>query len=343
MFYVYQFINSSDEIIYVGRTNNINTRIRKQHFTNNGHLDQSCYQETIMILYSECTSLDDSKIKERYLINKISPKYNQCMNNNSKFNFEIKDFNWIYMPVIDDIKIENDLLAESSQEHERIKKTLKTRKVTPIIKPINKFSKNNLIINDASYKLSINRMKIFNLILYKSYKMNSKNVIVTVDELRDIGGETPYTLKKIKSQLNRIKETDFLVNDDKMNFIQRYKFNQNTYEFEILINEKFLNNSEDCTTLDIQAILKLKYLYSIRLYEILKSFKINNIKNFKMDLDNFKKLMCLSNDSYNNFSNINLKVLKPSLKDINENTEVRYDYKEFKCGRRVNGIIFTIK
>lgn len=99
MHYIYKFLNEKDEIIYIGSTNNITTRIKAQHFNGFGHLPNKCYEEVFLVLYSECVSIDDAKVKERYLINKLSPKYNDKLNNNSIFSFNIEISNWEYMPI----------------------------------------------------------------------------------------------------------------------------------------------------------------------------------------------------------------------------------------------------
>jgi predicted GIY-YIG superfamily endonuclease len=95
--YVYKFQNAEGETIYVGFTKNIKGRIRSQHFSTNGHLPKACYDETEMVVYSKCLHEDDAKIKERYLINTLSPTYNDKMNNGSSFNFIIDDFEWKYI------------------------------------------------------------------------------------------------------------------------------------------------------------------------------------------------------------------------------------------------------
>lgn len=98
-FYVYKFLNNNNEVIYVGITGCLKGRIRSQHFTSHGHLPNECYEETEVVVYSECITSDDVKIKERYLINRLSPKYNVKMNNGSQFGFEIDDFNWKYIAI----------------------------------------------------------------------------------------------------------------------------------------------------------------------------------------------------------------------------------------------------
>ena len=45
MAYVYRFIDGKGNIIYVGKTVNINSRMQ-QHFSN-GHLDKQCYNSEL--------------------------------------------------------------------------------------------------------------------------------------------------------------------------------------------------------------------------------------------------------------------------------------------------------
>jgi predicted GIY-YIG superfamily endonuclease len=99
MNYIYQFLNKNEEVIYVGITQDIKTRIRSQHFTAGGHLPKDCYEEAEMVLYHECLSRDDAIIRERYLINILGPKFNTLMNNGSRFPYEINDFKWEYIGV----------------------------------------------------------------------------------------------------------------------------------------------------------------------------------------------------------------------------------------------------
>lgn len=108
MHYIYQFLDANEQVIYVGITCNLKGRLRAQHFTSNGHLPKECYEETEFVIYSECISIDDAKIRERYLINVLAPKFNEKMNNGSRFSFMIDDFNWKYLGV-DKSKIQNSL------------------------------------------------------------------------------------------------------------------------------------------------------------------------------------------------------------------------------------------
>lgn len=91
---VYKFVGYDNEILYIGKTSTDITYRMIQHFLN-GHLESGVYKKVHKIYYSNCLNRDDMSIKERYLINKLNPKYNKEYNNNHSFNFEISDFKWI--------------------------------------------------------------------------------------------------------------------------------------------------------------------------------------------------------------------------------------------------------
>ena len=75
MAYVYRFLDTAQNIIYVGRTININNRI-KSHFAR-GHLPRECYDSVKVVEYMEVNTEADSILVEQYFINKYHPKYNK--------------------------------------------------------------------------------------------------------------------------------------------------------------------------------------------------------------------------------------------------------------------------
>ena len=69
--YVYKFINRNGEIIYIGKTKNLESRIN-----NHNHLDPNCYKELDCIMYATFNTEHEMDFAERYYIQKINPKYN---------------------------------------------------------------------------------------------------------------------------------------------------------------------------------------------------------------------------------------------------------------------------
>ena len=83
MAYVYRFLDSKDNVIYIGKTcRKLETRI-EEHFSDKGHLDKKCYSDTCKIEYLKFKTDADSLLAETYLINKYRPIYNKA--NKSKY------------------------------------------------------------------------------------------------------------------------------------------------------------------------------------------------------------------------------------------------------------------
>ena len=74
-YYVYRFLDSEGNIIYVGRTTNIYYRM-SQHFGSKGHLPKKAYEEVEKIEYTILDNETAMIICEIYFINKNKPKYN---------------------------------------------------------------------------------------------------------------------------------------------------------------------------------------------------------------------------------------------------------------------------
>lgn len=68
---VYFFKDKNDEIIYIGKTIDINDRME-----NHDHLPKECYDSVRKIEYIEIGNVKDMDFLERHLIIKLKPKYN---------------------------------------------------------------------------------------------------------------------------------------------------------------------------------------------------------------------------------------------------------------------------
>lgn len=91
-YYVYRFKNIDDKIIYVGKTNNIRTRM-SQHFTS-GHLPKECYDSVKEIEFIKLNSNTEMDIYETYFINKYNPRYNTMSNYNEHCLLQLPDVYW---------------------------------------------------------------------------------------------------------------------------------------------------------------------------------------------------------------------------------------------------------
>ncbi len=210
MFYVYQLLNKLEEPIYIGVTGNIKTRINVQHFGKTGHLPSECYEETYMVLYSECVSQDDAKIKERYLINKLSPKFNDKLKNGSRFSFEIDGWEWKYIPID-----KNGLIIKKSNKEE---------------------------ITDLSLEY---KHKAF-----KSLKSEKLQLLNRIPCKATLLTETKYAFGKLKLSVLSINNVIWTFHEQVHRLIDNNSTKGSTVNTIKLINESIIRVNEVCLTSD---------------------------------------------------------------------------------------------
>jgi plasmid replication initiation protein len=82
----------------------------------------------------------------------------------------------------------------------------------------------------------------------------------------------------------------------------------------------------------------MKSQYSLRIYEILKSYEYQHKKTF--EIEELKKL--LSAENYTRFPDFKKKVLDISLREINNLSDINVTYAVIKESRRYTQIEFSI-
>ena len=115
---------------------------------------------------------------------------------------------------------------------------------------------------------------------------------------------------------------------------------------EVLFMLKVFDKHNPFTKYEKKDALKLKRDYSIDMYHIFKKYQKLNMgeeKNtFVITLDELKTELGLSK-AYDSISNLKRRVLKPSLAEINEKTDIKVTCVDKKRGRTIEGFKFTVK
>ena len=86
---------------------------------------------------------------------------------------------------------------------------------------------------------------------------------------------------------------------------------------------------------------KLKGTYPIRLYEYLKS-KLSLVK-YKISITELRDILQIPKDKTVRFSNLNNEVIRPSLRQIKDNTDIVASHKKANTGHKWTHVEFTIK
>ena len=93
------------------------------------------------------------------------------------------------------------------------------------------------------------------------------------------------------------------------------------------------------TSYSIYHILAMQSKYSIRLYELLKSFE--NLKYCDFDIEWFK--MRIGAEKYKLFGHLKEKVLSIAMREVNDYGDIHVTYELEKQGRKFSRIKFSIK
>ena len=94
------------------------------------------------------------------------------------------------------------------------------------------------------------------------------------------------------------------------------------------------------TTYKLRSIANLQSGHSIRLYELLMRFNATNSR--VISLDDFRSALGLA-DKYQQFKILNRDVIKPSVEELNQRSDLVITYETIKKGRNVAALAFTFK
>lgn len=96
------------------------------------------------------------------------------------------------------------------------------------------------------------------------------------------------------------------------------------------------------TQYQLYNILAMKSAFSVRIYELMKSYAFQGSHTF--EVDELKRLLMVENvKSYSNFNLFKTKVLEIAQREINELTDLNIYYEPITKGRKVVKVKFRIK
>lgn len=220
-----------------------------------------------------------------------------------------------------------------------------------------KVSKDNALI-DASYRLSLTEMQI---VLYGIGLINPTqpefplNYRIDIKKFADMFNRSHGQIyQEVKEAIvKRFWERDFSYLDEKgrtvtLRWLTKMVHEDKSGYIEIKFSEEiqpYLHQLQgNFTTYYIDKIAKFKSIYSVRLYE----YSIMYLNKNKMDagrlpilISEIKNKLGLDN-KYNRFCDFKIRVLEKAKNEINESSDIKFDYKIIKLGRSPYKIEFII-
>lgn len=180
-------------------------------------------------------------------------------------------------------------------------------------------------------------------------------VITVADYAKECGIDLSTSYKAVEEATQRLFKREFTFIDDEgyrvmMRWLYKAKYNEGStnlyFPVEILQMLRLFDGLNPYTKYKKEVVLKLKRDYSLELYHLgKKHYGINHrkdIKSFDIKLEDFISLFDVPKSYIDDLSNLKKRVIKPSLDEINEKTDITITYQNIKQGRRVIGFEFFI-
>lgn len=213
----------------------------------------------------------------------------------------------------------------------------------------------NLVVksNDliqAKYELSLNEQKI---ILYSISKLDRNkpdmNILsINIGDFINLLGTTKDRYKEIRTTTNDLRKKELVINTGNGEIITSWlssiEYIKNKGIIELEFSKKLvpylLQLKEKFTRYQIKNILYLSNKHSIRIYELLKQYEPIGKRTFTVD--ELKEILMLE-EQYQRFYDFERYVLKPTMEEINDYTDIKISYDKIKKGRSINSIRYKIE
>lgn len=213
--------------------------------------------------------------------------------------------------------------------------------------------KANALIQKSRYSLTITQQKALLYVISKikpydkpdtEYTFNAKDFCLVCNlDVKNSGTYISHCIsafQDIGRQTLTIEENDrVIVSHWFSELVYDKKTDTFTVSFGKNITPYLFQLQRLYTQYSLETILAMKSKYSIRLYELLLSYRTMRLKQV-YSLEELKDL--LDCKTYKTFQHIKEKVLTPAIEDINSLTDIKVRYDTLKEGRRIVAIEFTV-
>lgn len=213
-------------------------------------------------------------------------------------------------------------------------------------------TKSNDLI-ESTYKLSLQEQRIL-LVMASKVQPNDETLKTYRFRARDfieIIGNKPGTgfYSYLKDIVNGLQTKVLTIKKDgkqrNYNWVITSIYEDNegyiTLQFHPELKSFFLQLKEKFTTYQLENVVRLNSGYSIRIYELLKQYE--KIKRRKMLIEELRHFLAIEPTKYKQYGHFKSKVLLVAQNEINEKTDIQFEFIEIKTGRKVTGIEFIIK
>jgi len=226
------------------------------------------------------------------------------------------------------------------------------QEVTDLNKSIEKslIVKSNKII-EARYKLKSMEIKLIMILISLIDKEDKdfKEYTIKVQDLSDILHlKSKNIYEKVRSITKSLRERTLEIEDHEK-IIQMGWLSSAVYlkkegkvklRFDPDLKPYLLQLKDNFTKYQLKYILNLSCEYSPRFYSLLKQYEPIGSRSF--DYQELREILKIEDHQYKLYGDFKRYVLKVSQREIDKFTDIKFDFKEIKKGKKVVGLHFSI-
>lgn len=212
--------------------------------------------------------------------------------------------------------------------------------------------KSNELIQKRRFSLTVTEQRIV-LFLISKIKPNDTELLeyeFDIKEFCDVCGiEYRQSLSQIKEIIKNLRDKSvWITRPDKVettvSWIEKPLIYPDSRKIKIRLDADMMpylvSLRDNFTKYELMAILALKSKFSLRLYELFKSYEYRG--QYETSIQELKKLMLIDAE-YPKNNDFKRYVIDKSLDEINRFTDIEVEYKSLKDGRTISGFSFTIQ
>lgn len=225
--------------------------------------------------------------------------------------------------------------------------------------------KNGLVVKDnalmnASYNLEVTEQRLILLAIinaretHQGITSDSKLEIHANDYASQFHVTKEAAYKALKTAVNNLFERQFSFKEEtkkgvgvvRSRWVSRIKYIDDSAILEITFAPDVVplitRLEKHFTSYQIQQVTQLTGKYAIRLYELLIAWReVGKVP--QIELSEFRAKLGVENDEYKAMNHFKSRVLEPSIKQINQHTDITVSYEQHKRGRTITGFSFKFK
>lgn len=219
-------------------------------------------------------------------------------------------------------------------------------------------SKNVVVVKsnefvEASYKITLDEMRVLLMTIGKidpQVKNHKRDFEFTVSEFAErFGLSEKVAYQQVQKAIDTLGGRWAVIESDKnvnrkVTFLTEQAYFKGEGRFQIILHEKLMPFVSEIaghfTKYNLNYVSQFNGFHAIRIYEIIAQYK--NTGSREVKLSELKEWLQVA-DKYPRWNNFKSRVIDPSIKEINEKSDLMVDVELIKRGRSISALKFIIE